>query len=160
MHLGALVDANAPLTDDFEAPGTVDSDEEREAVMSAISRSFRANPFTGARIGGASLVPQPLISTRSKYYRVRVKETLTHALSGVNGKSMFATPATTNMNMNTGAVGGMMMSGGLMSAGPDGPITMSAMSMQGDGFDSRRTSIARSSGLPGSRKPSLSSIQV
>ena len=152
-----MVDANAPLVDEFEPPGTVDSDEEREAVMSAANRYFRANPFTGARIGGASLLPQPLISTRSKYNRVRIKETLAHALSGVNGKSIFATPATTAMSAGMGGGGGMI-SVGLMSVGPDGPL--SAISLTGEGFESRRSSIARGTALPGSRKPSLSSIQI
>ena len=125
--------------------------------MSSVGRYFRSNPFNGARIGGVSLVPQPLVSTRSKYSRVRIKETLSHALSGVNGKSIFSTPATTNLNSGY-TLGGGMLSAGLMSGGQDVP--MSALSLHGEGFESRRPSMSGRSGHPGSRKPSLSSIQV
>ena len=77
---GAAIDANAPLQDDFElANGPVDSEEERDAVMAAITRAQ----------------PQPLakktfILTRTKYQYVRMKEMLHNALGGSRGSGLFA----------------------------------------------------------------------
>jgi len=138
----AAIDANAPLADEFEAPGTVDSDEEREAVMSAIARSFHTNPYTGSRLAGAPMVSYPLISTTGKYKYHRMKDMLRNALSGANGRDLFATQAT-QQTVPTGLFGGPVDGvGGLPQ----------------DAFDqSRRASIAPGRQmLPGSRKPSIS----
>ncbi|KAF2456538.1 SCA7, zinc-binding domain-containing protein [Lineolata rhizophorae] len=67
----AAIDANAPLADDFEASGPVDSDEEREAIMAAIQRA-RPQP----------LVSNPLITTREKYQYIRMKEMVRNAFVG------------------------------------------------------------------------------
>lgn len=77
----AAIDANAPLLfdDDDQDPalaGPVDSDEERDAVMSAVTRAF-ANP--------QPLVPQTLFPTKRKYQLVRMKEMLSNALGGNRG---------------------------------------------------------------------------
>ncbi|KAL4806456.1 SCA7, zinc-binding domain-containing protein [Aspergillus unguis] len=76
----AAIDANAPLQDDLENNGPVDSDEEKDAVMAAISRS-QAQP----------LVSHTLISTKKKYQYVRIKEMLSHALGGARGGGLFST---------------------------------------------------------------------
>ncbi|KAI9832647.1 MAG: hypothetical protein M1819_004232 [Sarea resinae] len=76
----AAIDANAPLQDEFEATGPVDSDEEKDAVMAAISRS-RPQP----------LEQRILISTRRKYQYVRMKEMLSSALGGSRGGGLFST---------------------------------------------------------------------
>lgn len=65
------MDANAPLVDEMDTAGPVDSDEEKDAVMAAIARSR----------------PQPLaqhifVPTRRKYALVRMKEMLGNALGG------------------------------------------------------------------------------
>ncbi|KAJ5605824.1 hypothetical protein N7510_008605 [Penicillium lagena] len=75
----AAIDANAPLQEDLENNGPVDSDEERDSVMAAITRS----------------VPQPLvthhlITTKKKYKYVRVKEQMLHAMGG-RGGGLFST---------------------------------------------------------------------
>ncbi|EAW13829.1 deubiquitination module subunit SGF73 [Aspergillus clavatus NRRL 1] len=75
----AAIDANAPLQDDLENNGPVDSDEEKDAVMAAILRS-RPEP----------LVTHPLISTKKKYKYVRIKEMLSHALGGARGGGLFS----------------------------------------------------------------------
>ncbi|MCJ1260360.1 Mitochondrial beta-keto-acyl synthase [Lobaria immixta] len=67
----AAMDANAPLPEDLDNIGPVDSDEEKDTVMAAISRSR----------------PQPLeqhifVPTRRKYQLVRMKEMLGNALGG------------------------------------------------------------------------------
>jgi hypothetical protein len=86
----AAIDANAPLLFDDEdhdpsLAGPVDSDEERDAVMSAVSRAF-ANP--------QPLVPQTLFPTRRKYQLVRMKEMLSNALGGNRGSGgMFGVSA-------------------------------------------------------------------
>ncbi|KAL5048503.1 hypothetical protein BDW71DRAFT_196144 [Aspergillus fruticulosus] len=76
----AAIDANAPLQDDLENNGPVDSDEEKDAVMAAISRS-QPQP----------LVTHTLISTKKKYQFVRIKEMLSHALGGTRGGGLFST---------------------------------------------------------------------
>jgi hypothetical protein len=67
----AAIDANAPLQDEFETNGPIDSDEERDAVMAAISRSCPA-----------PLVTHTLVPTRKKYHYVRMKEMLSNVLGG------------------------------------------------------------------------------
>ena len=68
----AAIDANAPLPDDVDASGPIDSDEEKDAVMAGIARSR----------------PQPLaqhihVPVRKKYQYLRMKEMLSQGLSGI-----------------------------------------------------------------------------
>ncbi|BDD55724.1 hypothetical protein MPDQ_004805 [Monascus purpureus] len=83
----AAIDANAPLQDDLDSGGPVDSDEERDSIMAAISRS-RPQP----------LVTHTLISTKKKYHYVRIKEMLSHALGGSRGSSLFSTGDMTSVS--------------------------------------------------------------
>lgn len=76
----AAIDANAPLQDEFEANGPVDSDEERDAVMAAISRSRPA-----------PLATHTLVPTRKKYHYVRMKEMLSNVLGSARGGGIFST---------------------------------------------------------------------
>ena len=84
----AAIDANAPalLEEDLDPTlnGPVDSDEEKDAVMTAISRSLsRPQP----------LVTRELFPVRRKYPLVRFKEILSNAMSSNrNGGSIFAVP--------------------------------------------------------------------
>lgn len=80
----AAIDANAPLQDDMDTNGPVDSDEEKDNVMAAIGRS---NP--------QPLITQTVISTKNKYRYVRIKEMLSHALGGARGGGLFSTGDTT-----------------------------------------------------------------
>lgn len=80
----AAIDANAPLQDDMDTNGPVDSDEEKDNVMAAIGRS---NP--------QPIVTQTVISTKNKYRYVRIKEMLSHALGGARGGGLFSTGDTT-----------------------------------------------------------------
>lgn len=61
----------------------MDSDEEKEAVMAAITRSHPQ-----------PLVTHTLIPTRKKYQYVRMKEMLSHVLGGARGGGLFATAET------------------------------------------------------------------
>jgi SAGA-associated factor 73 len=134
------MDANAPLADDFEPPGTVDSDEERDAVMAAITRSFHPNPYTGSRLAGAPLISAPIISAPSKYKYHRMKDMLRNALSGTNGHDLFATRASHSS------------SAGFFGSAMDGGMVHEPMDM-----GSRRASVAPGRQMhPGSRKPSIS----
>ncbi|PYH47760.1 deubiquitination module subunit SGF73 [Aspergillus saccharolyticus JOP 1030-1] len=81
----AAIDANAPLQDDQDNNGPVDSDEEKDAVMAAITRS-QPQP----------LVTHTLISTKKKYQYVRIKEMLSHALGGSRGGGLFSTGDSTS----------------------------------------------------------------
>ncbi|KAF2400848.1 SCA7-domain-containing protein [Trichodelitschia bisporula] len=140
----AAMDANAPLEDDFEPPGTVDSDEERDAVMSAIHRSLHHNPITGSRLSGTPIVAAPLFSIRNRYKHVRIKDMLANALGGSRGGGLF----TTN---HAQALGGGLFGTGAMQM-PDSASTVGPA----DGFESRRQSIAPGRPpLPGSRKQSI-----
>ncbi|KAJ9320817.1 hypothetical protein DTO027B5_5326 [Paecilomyces variotii] len=76
----AAIDANAPLQDDLDNNGPVDSDEEKESVMAAIARSHPQ-----------PLVTHPLIPTKKKYQYVRIKEMLSHVLGGSTGGGLFGT---------------------------------------------------------------------
>jgi hypothetical protein len=83
----AAIDANAPalLDDDLDGTlgGPVDSDEEKDAIMTAISRSLsRPQP----------LVTRTLFPTRRKYQLVRLKESLSNALSGNRSGGLFSVP--------------------------------------------------------------------
>ncbi|KAJ9640782.1 SAGA complex subunit Sgf73 [Knufia peltigerae] len=84
----AAIDANAPalLDDDIDPAlaGPVDSDEEKDAVMSAIARSL-ANP--------QPLVTHSLIPRRRQYQMVRFREQLSNAMSGNRGAGLFSVPA-------------------------------------------------------------------
>ena len=82
----AAIDANAPLQDeDLDATlnGPVDSDEERDSVMTAIARSLaRPQP----------LYVEPDMPLRRKYQLVRMKEMLRNAINGNRSGNMFAVP--------------------------------------------------------------------
>ncbi|CAG8054749.1 unnamed protein product [Penicillium olsonii] len=75
----AAIDANAPLQEDIENTGPVDSDEERDSVMAAIARS-----------APQPLVQHPLITTKSKYRYVRIKEQMSHAMGVRSGGGLFS----------------------------------------------------------------------
>ncbi|KAJ5179903.1 hypothetical protein N7492_003113 [Penicillium capsulatum] len=75
----AAIDANAPLQDEVDTNGPVDSDEERDSVMAAIARS-----------APKPMVEHPLISTKTKYRYVRIKEQMLHAIGG-RGGGLFST---------------------------------------------------------------------
>ena len=85
----AAIDANAPalLEDDLDPTlnGPVDSDEEKDSVMTAISRSLaRPQP----------LVTRELFPIRRKYPLIRLKEMLSNAMSSNrNGGSIFSVPS-------------------------------------------------------------------
>ncbi|KAE8390015.1 hypothetical protein ETB97_007731 [Aspergillus alliaceus] len=76
----AAIDANAPLQDDMDNNGPVDSDEEKDSVMAAITRSHPQ-----------PIITHTLISTKKKYQYVRIKEMLSHALGGARGGGLFST---------------------------------------------------------------------
>ncbi|KAF1990994.1 SCA7-domain-containing protein [Aulographum hederae CBS 113979] len=151
----AAISANAPTSDDFENAGPVDSDEEKDAIMSAISRS-RPTP----------LVTHVQVDTRKKYQYVRMKEMLLNALGGARGAGLFATAATSAPENNANR-GGMF--GSDAGAPPSaGGLFGSNMGADGDA-PSRRSSMAMGNGprqiLPGqlpppapSRKASVSSL--
>jgi SAGA-associated factor 73 len=96
---GAAMDANAPLADDFEPQGTVDSDEERDTVMASISRYYRQDPFTGGRTMGRPLSTFTRVPVRRRYNHIRLKGSIKQAIEGVHGAKLFATPATLNSGM-------------------------------------------------------------
>lgn len=80
----AAMDANAPLPDELDTAGPVDSDEEKDAVMAAIARS-RPRPCA----------QHVFVNTRHKYQYVRMKEMLSTALLGRGAPGgLFATTPT------------------------------------------------------------------
>ena len=83
----AAIEANAPMLLDEELDGAygapVDSDEERDLIMTAVSKSIsRPQP----------LVANTLFYTRQRYQLIRMKEMLSNALTGNRSGSLFAVP--------------------------------------------------------------------
>lgn len=68
------MDANAPLPDEADPTGPVDSDEEKDAVVAAVARS-RPRP----------LEQHIYVSATRKYRHIRMKEMLANALAGRGG---------------------------------------------------------------------------
>lgn len=76
----AAFDANAPNPDDNDLPtGPVDSEEEKDAVMASITRSWGGRP-----------IYQPVhVPLRKKYEYNRIKGMLSSAFAGSRGSGMF-----------------------------------------------------------------------
>jgi hypothetical protein len=87
------MDANAPLPDDFEVQGNVDSDEERDAVMAAINRYYRTDSLTGARTMGSPLETWDSVPVRRRYNHIRLRADIRSALDGLEpGQRLFSSP--------------------------------------------------------------------
>ncbi|KAF2201727.1 SCA7-domain-containing protein [Delitschia confertaspora ATCC 74209] len=84
------MDQNAPLPDDLEPQGSIDSDEEKEAVMNALVR-YRPRPL-------ATFTP---IRQQNKYQYFRMKDMLRGALGVPAGGSIFSNPPQNSENMGT-----------------------------------------------------------
>ncbi|KAL9106244.1 MAG: hypothetical protein Q9227_008712 [Pyrenula ochraceoflavens] len=120
----AALESNAPIFDEeeFGVGGTgagglggvpVDSESEKEAVMTGISKSFTSERggVDGMRGGpGRPLWREIAVPMRRKAQWVRMKETLANALSANRGASLFAVSAAS-------AVGGGGSESALYSAG-------------------------------------------
>ncbi|MCJ1286330.1 hypothetical protein MMC26_005675 [Xylographa opegraphella] len=137
----AAIDANAPLLDDTDALGPIDSDEEMNQVMMGIARS-RPQPI-------AQHIP---VSTRKRYMTIRFKEMLRQGLSGtrvinygIEGTGIFGTPTPAGS-------GGLTMSGALSGLAGGGTSVGGGAIVDGvDMGDTRRTSVAHTSGGNGGR---------
>ena len=129
----AQFDASAPNPDDENLPsGPVDSEEEKDAVMNSIARSW----------GGRPLYQHTGVPLKAKYQHNRIRGMLQSALGGRGSGGLFG---------NGGGGGG---SGGFFGSAP-GPV----VDDQGI-VHARRGSVvpgARSMMAPGSRKPSVAS---
>ncbi|MCJ1383021.1 hypothetical protein MMC17_006134 [Xylographa soralifera] len=143
----AAIDANAPLLDETDALGPIDSDEEMNQVMMGIARS-RPQPI-------AQHIP---VSTRKRYTTIRFKEMLRQGLSGtramnygVEGAGIYGTTTLAGGGGLTmsGALGGL--AGGGMSVGGGGAIVGSAISDGLEAGETRRTSVTQPSGGSGGR---------
>ena len=73
----AFIDANAPVEDEEEA-GAVDSDEEKDAIMAALTR---AQP--------RALASHTVIDKKQQYQYLRMKEMLRAALEGHRARGIF-----------------------------------------------------------------------
>ncbi|KAF2821299.1 SCA7-domain-containing protein [Ophiobolus disseminans] len=138
----AALDANAPLPEDLEPSGTVDSDEEKDSIMAALAR-YRPRP----------LATFTHVSQRSKYQNIRMKGMIRSALGGTSsgGGSIFSGMSNGGEGMNTGRglALGMFGMGGMGSGGP--------MSATGEQFP-QSAGFPLSAGLDGgagSRRPSV-----
>jgi len=126
----AAIDANAPLPDDIDASGPVDSDEETELVMAGIGRWN----------------PQPLaqhvhVSLKRRYQTVRVKEMWAQAFG--RQKGLYAAQ---NSGMD-------MSMGGVTSNINDTPVNLSlnlGMNPGGAEMGERKSSLAQQGGIGGS----------
>ncbi|CAN9161387.1 unnamed protein product [Alternaria alternata] len=93
----SLIDANAPLPEDLEPSGAVDSDEEKDSIMAALAR-HRPRP----------MATYTHTSQRSKYQYIRMKGMIRSALGAPpgGGGSMFS--GGDNMSTGRGMALGMM----------------------------------------------------
>lgn len=128
--------------------------------MAAISRSYHNNPYTGSRLAGAPINTFSLVAPVTKYKYHRMKDALRNALSGENGRHLFATPASQASSAGIFGVGGAgAENAGLQSAGvPSAGLQSSGLQ---DGFDHSRRASSVTAGrqntmLPQNRKPSMS----
>jgi SAGA-associated factor 73 len=132
--LGAAIDATAPLPEDLEPSGAVDSDEEKDSIMAALAR-HRPRP----------MATYTHVSQRSKYQYIRMKGMIRSALGAPpgGGNNLFS-------GMGNGADG---MNGG-RGMGGGGPMSASAEQFpQSAGFPLS----AGLDGGAGSRRPSVMS---
>lgn len=131
----AQFDALAPNPDDENLPsGPVDSEEEKDAVVSAIGRCW----------GGAPLYQPTMVPLRAKYQHNRIRGMLSSAFPSRGGQSWFGN--------NSGSGGGGGGGGGLF-----GSVPAPVVDDQGI-VHARRGSVvpgARTMMAPGSRKPSV-----
>ncbi|KAF2995512.1 hypothetical protein E8E13_001227 [Curvularia kusanoi] len=160
----AAIDANAPLPEDLEPSGAVDSDEEKDAIMAALARHK----------------PRPMasythVSQRSKYQYIRMKDMIRSALGAPPGaSSVFGNPPGTADGAN--AMGGLRlgimgappsassdgfpgsagMGGFPMSAGLDGGMARRQSGMLGSAGSGPRQILPGQLPGPGQRKSSLS----
>lgn len=159
---GAAIDANAPLPEDLEPSGAVDSDEEKDAIMAALAR-HKPRP----------MATHTHVSQRSKYQYIRMKDMIRSALGAPPGVSAFgnppsatdgggmglrlglmgAPPSATSENF-PGSAGGM---GGFpMSAGLDGNMSRRQSSIMANSGNGPRQILPGQLPGPGQRKSSLS----
>ncbi|KAL1603379.1 SAGA complex subunit Sgf73 [Nothophoma quercina] len=159
----AAIDANAPLPEDLEPSGAVDSDEEKDAIMAALAR-HRPRP----------LATYTHVSQRSKYQYIRMKDMIRSALGAPPGTSPFGNPPSATDGMNGSLRLGMMgappsatsenfpgsagMGGFPMSAGLDGGSMSRRQSgmMGNSGNGPRQILPGQLPGPGGQRKSSLS----
>ncbi|KAJ5028845.1 SCA7, zinc-binding domain-containing protein [Bipolaris maydis] len=141
----SLIDANAPLPEDLEPSGAVDSDEEKDSIMAAMGR-HRPRP----------MATYTHTSQRSKYQYIRMKGMIRSALGAPpgGGGSMFSggDNASTGRGMGLGMMGAPLSATNEhfpQSAGFGAPLSAGLDS----GAGSRRQSTISSAGprqlLPG-----------
>jgi len=135
----AAFDANAPDPDDERLDsGPIDSEEEKDAIMAAISKSW----------GGKPLYQAPIVPLRRKYEYNRIKGMLA-------GGSIFGKGANAN--------GGSGFFGSEHTPISTGPVTGPMVDENGIVHPARRGSVvpgARSMMAPASRKPSVASAAI
>ncbi|PGH13246.1 hypothetical protein AJ79_03805 [Helicocarpus griseus UAMH5409] len=123
----AAIDANAPIHDDLDGNGAIDSDEEKDAVMAGLARS---NP--------QPLVTHPLIPTRRKYHLVRMKEMLSQVLGGTRG-GIFSQPRDSTAGQGGGGRTMFPSDSANFSSSPTNAIDSAAQSAE----TSRKPSISQ-----------------
>lgn len=102
----AQFDANAPNPDDYDLPsGPVDSDEERDAVMSSINTNW----------GGQPLYQPVHVPLRQKYDYNRMKGMLSSAFAG-NRSGMFGSAPTTGGFFSSAPIGPTIDADGMIRA--------------------------------------------
>jgi SAGA-associated factor 73 len=102
------IDANAPLAEDLEPQGSIDSDEEKEAIMTALAR-HRPRPAA----------THTFISQKSKYQYIRMKEMLRSTLGTPGGGSIFSNTSQNAENLGTSRGMSLNMMGAPSSATSD-----------------------------------------
>jgi SAGA-associated factor 73 len=125
LHKAAF-DANAPNPDDDSMPsGPIDSEEEKDTVLTSIARAF----------GGAPIYQPTYVPLRKKYEYNRIRGMMQSAFGGRSGSNIFGTGGS-DSNLGGGA-------------NKDAAADVENIA------PSRKASVARSMMAPASRKPSV-----
>jgi len=86
----AAMEASGPAPEDIEDPAEIDSEEERDTVMAAISNYYQEDPFTGTKIMGAPLSTWDPAPLQRRYNYIRLKGALKSAIDSVHGSRIFS----------------------------------------------------------------------
>lgn len=146
----AALASNATAPEDLAdaQSGPVDSDEERDAVLSAVSRAFPRPIFQ-----------HPLISVAARTRQIRLKDVLANALGGTRGAGLFSTANASGGGraggMFAGAAGAPNSTGTGGAGQGDGVGDSSAVNGAGKAKDQNPASAGAGGGSQQARKASV-----
>jgi hypothetical protein len=86
---GAAMEATGPA-EEVEDPADVDSEEEKDTIMAAITAYCQDDPFTGMKTMGTPLATWEPIPVQRRYNYIRLKGVVQSAFGNVTGSGIFS----------------------------------------------------------------------